>query len=103
MCASSLFSSPEHLKGNGGIDAKAVERCRLRGIKMIRAVVHLEQLGGTGIFETYPETRGKGKFPDWASVFMIAWCTALAHHSRARTGQRSARLRSRACMSIACC
>ncbi len=70
------------------IDAKAVERCRLRGIKMIPAVVHLEQLGGTGIFETYPETRGKGKFPDWASVICFSqpatqrvfdeWLTSLA-------------------------
>jgi hypothetical protein len=74
------------------IDAKAVERCRLRGIKMIPAVVHLEQLGGTGIFETYPETRGKGKFPDWASVICFSqpatqrvfdeWLTSLARTVR---------------------
>ena len=70
------------------IDAKAVEQCRLRAVKMIPAVVHLEQLGGTGIFETYPETRGQGKFPDWASVICFSqpatqrvfdeWLTSLA-------------------------
>ena len=70
------------------IDAEAVEQCRLRAVKMMPAVVHLEQLGGTGIFETYPETRGQGKFPDWASVICFSqpatqrvfdeWLTALA-------------------------
>jgi hypothetical protein len=54
------------------LDAKAVERCRQRAIKMIPAIVHLEQLGGTGIFEAYPETGGKGKFPDWASVICFS-------------------------------
>jgi hypothetical protein len=70
------------------IDATAVEQCRLRAVKMMPAVVHLEQLGGTGIFETYPETRAAGKFPDWASVICFSqpatqrvfdeWLTALA-------------------------
>jgi len=82
---------PRVEKGKAGtatIDAKDVERCRLRAIKMIPAIVHLEQLGGGGLFETYPETRGKGKFPDWAQVICFSepatqrvfdeWLTCLA-------------------------
>ena len=71
------------------IDTQAVERCRLRAIKMMPVVRHLEQLGdSTGIFQAYPETRARGKFPEWASVLCYSqpatqrvldeWYTSLA-------------------------
>lgn len=48
------------------LDPSEIKRCRLRGIRMIPLVSHLEQLGGSGIFTAYPETRGKGRIPSWA-------------------------------------
>ncbi|MDD4267711.1 MAG: hypothetical protein GXY25_16420 [Pirellulaceae bacterium] len=54
------------------LDAGEVNRCRLRAIKMIPIVSHLEQLGGSGIFAAYPETRGQGKHPDWADVICFS-------------------------------
>ena len=72
------------------LDPKALERCRLHGIDMMPVVIHLEQLAGRGIFETYPEIRGKGKFPDWAYVICFSqpnaqrllddWLTLLARN-----------------------
>ena len=49
----------------GTIDAKAVARCRLRAIKMMPAVVHLEQLHGSGIVRAHPETSAKGDPAHW--------------------------------------
>jgi len=50
------------------LDPGEIDRCRLRGIKMIPLISHLEQLDGSGIFTVYPETRGKGEIPKWAKT-----------------------------------
>ena len=50
------------------LDPGEIDRCRLRGIKMIPLVSHLEQLDGSGIFTVYPETRGKGEIPKWSKT-----------------------------------
>jgi len=59
------LSVKEDKPATGTIDAEAVARCRLRAIKMMPAVVHLEQLQSTGLFDAFPETSAKGEPEHW--------------------------------------
>lgn len=56
----SEFSIDEQGRGKARIDAQRQQAARLRAIKWVPIVTHLDQLHRTGIFERFPELKGKG-------------------------------------------
>lgn len=58
------------------LDTAEENRCRLRAIRMVPVVSHLEQLGGSGILAAYPEAKGQGKHPSFAQVICFSQPTA---------------------------
>ncbi len=47
-------------RGEGSIGEDFVEEARLHAIKVVPILTHLDQLKGTGIYDTYPELKGIG-------------------------------------------
>lgn len=64
-------------RGEAICNPPLVERGRLHGVKIVPIITHLDQLGGTGLFEKYPETRGQGAGSVQASGTVVAAC--LSH------------------------
>jgi len=58
--AHSTFSIDAQGRGLAKIDTAAQEKARLHGIKWVPIITHLDQLTRTGIYERYPELKGKG-------------------------------------------
>ena len=48
-------------RGVASLDAEKQNDARLRAVKWVPIITHLDQLGRTGVYERYPELKGKGK------------------------------------------
>jgi len=58
--AHSQLSLDAQGRGVARIDAEAFQKARLHGIKWVPIITHLDQLTRTGIYQRYPELKGKG-------------------------------------------
>ncbi len=58
--AHSKFSLDTGGRGVASIDVEAQREARLHGIKWVPIITHLDQLTRTGLFERYPQLKGKG-------------------------------------------
>jgi len=72
--AHSRLSLDDQGRGVATIDAKRQEQARLRAIKWVPIITHLDQLGRTGIYKRYPELMGKGKKARGYRTSIIAPC-----------------------------
>jgi len=61
-------------KGRAAISEALLERGRLHALKVVPIITHLDQIGGSGIFDRFPETMGKGDSARIAGVDVIAPC-----------------------------
>jgi len=55
------LSFDERGRGVATLDAKRQEDARLHAVKWVPIVTHLDQIAGSGIYQRYPELKGKGK------------------------------------------
>lgn len=58
--AHSILSLDAQGRGVARIDTAVFEKARLHGIKWVPIITHLDQLTRTGIYDRYPELKGKG-------------------------------------------
>lgn len=70
---SSLSVSAEG-RGEAQCNPKLIEQGRLHALKIVPIITHLDQLGGTGLYQRYPETKGKGPDAAMAGFEVVAPC-----------------------------
>lgn len=60
--------------GVAQMNPQVIERGRRAGVKVVPIITHLDQLGGSGLFERYPETIGQGDAARPKSLDVVAPC-----------------------------
>lgn len=61
-------------RGEAQCDPKLIEQGRLHALKIVPIITHLDQLGGTGLFAKYPETKGQGPGALVSGYSVVAPC-----------------------------